>query len=593
MTLRVAALALSVLLVACEGVIGGTGYPQIDDAGEGPAPGVSPDGAVSSPSESTLLRMTKAQHRETLSSLLDRFLGDLAEPVLEAVDPVYNMIPDDSAELKPTGLIGASFSRMSQVVGEQHVRGYFEVARAVAEMIASDPARRRALFGDCIDGAGNDHAACVESAVEELGLHAFRRPITEDELAFFVDTVFSDEGQSYEATPEALRDVVVTLLTAPDFIYFVNDGDVEIEPGLLELDSYELATRLAYHFWGTMPDQELLDAAGDGTLDTPEGYAEQVERIYADPRTAETLRRFVYEWLELQNVGDPYAGVESGDVRKTMFIDGFDVGPDLSDAMVLEVLDMADYYRENGAFEDLFRSNASFATTPDLAAIYDVSVWNGVGLPEPMSNPERVGLLGRAALLASESVETHPILRGVHIREDLLCDPLGEPPANFEPGDQLTGSVVTTRERTEALTSPASCAGCHVLINGLGFPLEAFDSLGRYRDEEMVIDAMGEVAMLPVDTVAVPYVESGADDVEVNGPRELVDTLLASGKLEPCFARHYVRFSLGLLADPTFGGDPGTVDVLAELLRSGAPLHEFYKEIAYLPAFKQRVLGGS
>jgi hypothetical protein len=591
-----ARLALAVMgfsLVACEGVIGGPGLDGVANPDSG-SPGPSDTGfdaaaVVGSPSESTLVRMTKSQHQATLRTLLERFLGEHADPVIEATAPLYGIVPDDSADLHLAGLVGASFSRMSQVVGELHIRGYFEIANAVAELIAFDEVRRRQLFGDCIDEPAEDHSGCVEAFLDDFGLWVFRRPLTDDERVFLVDTVFADDGSSYQASPEAVRDVLVTLLVAPDFLYFVNDSDVEIDPGVLALDPYELATRLSYHFWESMPDDELFEAAADGRLATPNGYAEQVERVYADPRAQTTLRRFIYEWLELYNAGDPHAGLTSGDVRKELFVDGYEVTPELRDAMVAEVLDMADYYRENGVFEDLFTSNASFAKTPALAAIYDVPAWNGIGPPEPLGNPERVGVLGRAAVLASESVETHPILRGVRVREDFLCDNLGEPPVNLDPGQQLTESVVTTRERVESMTSPASCAGCHTLINGLGFPLEAFDSLGRYRTEEMVIDASGEVAMLPVDVAALPYVDGGSDSTGVVGPRELVDALVASDKLEPCFARHYVRFTLGLLADPAFGGDEDTIDALAQLLRDGVPLGEFYKEVAYLPAFKQRL----
>ena len=107
----------------------------------------------------------------------------------------------------------------------------------------------------------------------------------------------------------------------------------------------------------------------------------------------------------------------------------------------------------------------------------------------------------------------------------------------------------------------------------------------------MFNDTDGNTSMLPLDLQSIPYV-SGIDDTSaVSGPAELVEELLASGKLEECFARHYVRFTLGLLADPAFGGDPETVDLMSTQIEEGAPLSEVFKAIAFSPAFKQRLKG--
>jgi hypothetical protein len=578
----------ALLLVSCQGVIGDGGFARGSDGNRGPN-----GGGVGVPSESTLKRLTKEQHRNTVESLLVEFLGSDAGPVLDAVDPVYAIIPEDTADLSIGGLVGATFSRMAQSVGELHIRGYFDVAMTAADSIAFDEGRRVRMFGDCFEAPEQDHAACLDEFLGDFGLWAMRRPMTAEERDFFIDVVFADDGRSYVATPEALRDVLVTLLTSPNFLYLVNTEGAEVGNGVYELDGYELASRLSYHFWDSMPDQELLDAAADGTLLTPNGYAEQVDRVYADPRTGATFRRFVYEWLELYETGDVYGGVSSGDVQKMTFIAGYKVTPALREEMNEEVLDMVEYYRLNGTFEDLFTSNDSFAKSEDLAAIYDVAVWDGQSMPVPFPTPERQGLLGRAALLASATVTTHPILRGVRIREDLMCDELGAPPDDVNDVEQDFQALATTRQRTESLTSPGSCAGCHILINGLGFPLEAFDSLGRYRSEEMYIDVEGSVELLPLDLESAPFVASASDPTVVDGPAELTDAILSSGKLEECFARHYVRFTLGLLADPAYGGDSETVRALADELRAGGPLSDAFKSIAFLPAFKQRVSRGN
>jgi hypothetical protein len=526
-----------------------------------------------------------------MEDLLVHFLGEDAGAVLDEIEPVYGIIPDDPSELDVGGLIGSTFSRMSQNVGELHIRGYYDIAQTAANAIVGDDARRTQMFGDCVNEATEDHASCVAPFIDSFGLWAMRRPLTDDEHDFYLNTVFADDGTNYEATPEALADVLVVFLSSPNFIYRLENNGTEIDDGLYELDAYELAARLSYHFWESMPDEELFSAAADGSLLTESGYAAQVDRVYADERTRVTFQQFFNEWLELYKAGDPFGGVTSGSPQKMAFIEGYAVSPQLRDNMIAEVLDMTEYYRANGTFDDLFSSTASFARTEDLAAIYEVPTWNGSNPLIEFPTPERKGLMGRAALLAAATVRTHPILRGVRIRENFMCNVLGAPPANVNANVEDLEGTATTREQIESLTSPGSCSGCHQFINGLGFPFEAFDSLGRYRSAEMVIDTEGSVSMLPVDVTATPFIDGLSDGRSVTGPADLIDVLVENGQLQRCFAQHYVRFALGLSADPDFGGDPETIEALANELSSGAALSEVLKQLAFLPAFRQRLRG--
>jgi len=526
-----------------------------------------------------------------MEDLLGHFLGGDAGTVLDEIEPVYGIIPDDPSELDVGELVGSTFSRMSQSVGELHIRGYFDVAQTVANEIVQDDTRRTRMFGSCVDVATDDHASCVAPFIDSFGLWVMRRPLTDDEHDFFLNTVFADDGTSYQATPEALGDLLVTLLASPNFIYRVETEGAEIGDGLYELDPYGLASRLSYHFWGSMPDEGLFAAAADGSLLTESGYAAQVDRIYADERTRVTFEYFFFEWLELYKAGDPFGGVTSGNPQKMAFIEGYDVSPELRGNTVAEVLEMTEYYRQDGTFDDLFTSQVSFARTPDLAAIYEVPPWNGSEPLIEFPNGERKGLLGRAALLSAATVQSHPILRGVRIRENFMCDALGTPPANVNQDAEEAEGTMTTREQIESITSPGACSGCHQFINGLGFPLESFDALGRYRTAEMVIGTEGDVSMLPLEVGSTPFIDGLADSRSVSGAAELVDELLQSGKLQRCFAQHYVRFALGLSADPDFGGDTETIDALGDELAAGVVLSEVFKRIAFLPAFKQRLRG--
>jgi hypothetical protein len=560
----------------------------------GPSPGDNANSSGSSfgyASQASLLRLTKQQHLRTMEDLLGHFLGEDAGAVLDEIEPAYGIIPDDPSELDVGGLVGSTFSRMSQNVGELHIRGYFDIAQTAANAIVQDDLRRSRMFGGCVDVASDDHSACVAPFIDSFGLWTMRRPLTDEERDFFLHTVFADDGQSYEATPNALADLLVAFLVAPNFVYRLETDGEEIDEGLYELDAYGLASRVSYHFWGTMPDEELFAAAADGSLLTETGYAAQVDRIYADERTRRTFQDFFSEWLELYRAGDPFGGVASANPQKMAFIEGVDVSPQLRDNMVAEVLEMTEYYRQRGTFDDLFTSSASFARTSDLAGIYEVQPWNGSEPLIEFPTPERQGLLGRGALLAAATVQSHPILRGVRIRENFMCDRLGSPPANVNRDVEEVEGALTTREQVESLTSPGGCAGCHQYINGLGFPLEAFDALGRHRTAEMVIDVEGSVTMLPIDVAATPFIDGLGDERTVTGPAELIDELMQSGQLQNCFAQHYVRFALGLTADPSFGGDQETIDALGDELAGGAALGEVFKQLAFLPAFKQRLRG--
>ena len=578
---------MGLLLVACEGVIGGAGGgSRLGD--DSPSNSGSTFGYAS---QASLLRLTKLQHQRTMEDLLSHFLGEDAGAVLDQIEPAYGVIPDDPSELDVGGLVGPTFSRMSQNVGELHIRGYFDIAQTAANAIVQDELLRSRMFGGCGDSPSENHSSCIVPFIDSMGLWSMRRSVNDEERDFFLHKVFSNNGQSYEATPEALADLLVAFFISPNFVYRIEtDGD-EIDEGLYELDGYGLASRLSYHFWGSMPDEELFAAAADGSLMTESGYQAQVERIYADERTRMTFQHFFHEWLELYKSGDPFGGVTSANPRKMAFVEGADVSPQLRDNMIAEAVEMTEYYRQNGSFDDLFTSTVSFARTADLAAIYEVPVWNGEEPLVEFPTPERQGVLGRAALLAAATVESHPILRGVRIRENFMCDELGAPPANVNQDIQEVVEVATTREKVESLTSPGGCAGCHQYINGLGFPLEAFDALGRHRSAEMVIDDEGSVEMFPLELAATPFIDGLGDGREVAGPADLTNQLMQGGQLQHCFAQHYVRFALGLTADPSFGGDEETVDVLSDELSSGAPLSEVFKRIAYLPAFKQRLRG--
>jgi uncharacterized protein DUF1588 len=268
----------------------------------------------------------------------------------------------------------------------------------------------------------------------------------------------------------------------------------------------------------------------------------------------------------------------------------FEPGPDTTANMIAEVVGMASWYTFVGAgsFEELFTSDRSFATTADVASIYGMPSWDGVGDPPTFDDDARVGLLTRAALVATGGISTRPIMKGVFIRKGLLCDPVPPPPNNAAANPPEVSAEMTTREVVEELTEMAgsACAGCHSnLINPLCFATENFDPLGRVRTEQVLFDAAGQVVgSKPVDTHSVPAVDGG--DAPSGGAADLSQLMLESGKPQACFARNLVRFTW---ARPEHTELDGCVlEDTTRRLATGEGLAEVLRAMALQPQFRQR-----
>jgi len=254
------------------------------------------------------------------------------------------------------------------------------------------------------------------------------------------------------------------------------------------------------------------------------------------------------------------------------------------------VLDMLAYYTwdEPAGITALLTGPHSFARTSDLARIYDVPTWRGQGTPPTLPNG-RGGLLTRAALLATGTADTRPIMRGVFIRRQLLCDELDPPPPSAALTQPIAARERSTRQAVEQLTEqPGSlCASCHATrINPLGFVLEGYDALGRIRSEQRVLNLQGSVLdTLPIDLEVTPYVTE-TDARKLDSPAQLAQRMLDSGKVEACLARHYFRFTFGRYED--LEQDGCALERLRARLQQTGQLREMLREAALLPEMTHR-----
>jgi hypothetical protein len=543
------------------------------------------------PDEVPLRRLTKVQYDNTVRDLLRWALPGEADAVAQAVAPLVAAVPDDSRQA-PEGIHHGGFSRLDQSVHQEHIDTTYAVGKAVGEALTSSPARLAEVVGDCaVDGdVGNDEA-CVDEFIGRFGQRAHRRPLTDDERTFYRG-VFDGDGITQGMEPAAFADVLAVMLASPQLLYMVEHGDVAVEdrPDTYALAPYELASRLSYHLWQTMPDDELLAAAQSGAIATDEGYRAQVDRLFADPRTRVAMAEFYRQWLWLDDL-PPMDGLV-GNPRFDAFAGGFVPEPDTHEHMVQEVLAMLEHYTfdTEGTLADVMLSERSFATTPDLAELYGVAPWTG-GEPPALPEGQRVGLLSRAALVASGTTNTRPIMKGVFIRTSLLCQSIPPPPPNANANPPAPEPDRSTREVVEQLTEQpgSACAGCHQsLINPLGYATESFDALGRFRTEQALFDETGErTGTRPVDTSSIPQVVPG-DTTPSEGAADLARLMVDSGELQQCVARQYLRFSFGRPEHDERDGC--ALQELTTRLSEGAPLAEVLRAIALRPEFKQRVI---
>jgi hypothetical protein len=533
-----------------------------------------------------LRRLSRVQRESTIRDLVRWALpGDDAEAVIAAVEPTFAQIPVD--QRVGHDIHYARFSRLDQALQQEHVDAAYELGRALGAAIAEDPARLAAVAGDCATNAdAGDDDGCLDDFIRGFGERALRAAVTDDDVAFYRDVA---GAAPFDAADWS--DVVALLVNAPRALYLVEVGEGG-DDASAPLGAYELASRLSYHFWQTMPDAELFDVARNGTLTEDAVWEAQVDRVFDDPRTRDAMGSFFGEWLENSTLEELDSRV--GTVVFDAFRGDFEPGPELREHMLQEVTDAAVHYAvdASGSWEDFLLSRASFARTDDLASIYGVPTWSPGEEPPAMTDPARVGLITRAAYVATGSANTRPIMKGVFLRKALLCDTIDAPPAEAAANPPMLSEDLTTREVVEELTGEGVCAGCHLnAINPLGFATENFDALGRVRSEQTFYDEEtgDRLGASPIDTASVPQVELG-DEAESAGAADLLDLIAASEKPHACFARQYFRFTFGRFEDPEVDGC--ALALVDDALDEGLPMAEALRAMALAPSFRRRSFVG-
>jgi hypothetical protein len=548
-------------------------------------PGDNPGGLTTScddgaePGPTPLLKLTTAQYRNTVRDLLTA-LG--AGALVDRLAPQLARVPDDS--------LGDSFRALDDRISLEHVQAYFDVGVTVGDALEADAALLEAVAGACA-GEATLSDSCLRDFVERFGRLSYRRPLTAAEVT---ELAALDDGTRTPA--EAIRAVVVVAMSSPRFVNHVeiDGGALDTAESLLQLSTYEIASRLSYLFWGTMPDAALFAAAEDGSLATEAGFAAQLTRVFDDDRTRETLWQFWSEWLRLEK----FTGFETTRPGFESLVDGQLPSATLYDDMVEEIRALTELFsfERTATLTELLQTRESVTRSVELAELYGVTPATGATSPT-LAEGTRAGLLQRGALLVSNLETTNPFHRGALVRRNLLCDSLAQPDPNALPPGSLDPPPITadqtTRERfADKIEGNASCAACHDQFAAIGYALESFDALGRHRQTERVFDEQtGELlAELPLDTTGVPRVQYD-DTTQVAGAAELNQRIVDSGKVERCMSSKYFAYALRRLpATPSL--DACVIDDLAAAASDpAAGLGDALARIARHASFFQKKVG--
>jgi hypothetical protein len=404
-------------------------------------------------------------------------------------------------------------------------------------------------------------AACAERFVRQFGLKAFRRPLTEPEVALYRSLLLEEAGRSKEFLAGASL-VVEAMLQSPHFLFRVERGAAG------PFAPYELASRLSYFLWDTTPDEELLGAAGRGELSSLEQVEAKVRRMLDDPRARGAFDEFLAQWMRFDRV--------LGATRDRRRFREFNT--ELAAAMVEETRRLFDHLVWNDQdFMEFFTAGYTFVNA-DLARLY--------GLPAPAEDFARVeypagsgrsGVLGHGSflVLTSKPAETSPTARGLFIRNQFLGHEVPPPPAgvNAVLPAISESAPVTNRQRLAVHLNSEACSSCHCLIDPIGLAFEQYNAIGSFSPKMTLQFAGGRgdadeprsrrFTTVELDLDTTGFVQ-GLDDSAFATPRELGRLLAGSNACQRCIVKQLFRYAFGRAETP---GDQPVIDDLLDTFR--------------------------
>ncbi len=403
----------------------------------------------------------------------------------------------------------------NQTSSKTLVEGVELLAADAAGRLLKDTKRRAQVVG-CVPAAAKDDI-CLKSFVTAFGRRALRRPMGDDEVTRFM--ALGSLGQMANDFYVSVNAVVRAFLQHPSFLHRIEIGTpVPGQAGVYKLSEDEIAARLSYLLWGTMPSAALFDLADRKRLGTSEGVRAAATDMMADPRTRERIKRFHAMWIGFEELKQ---------------------APELASAMRAETSALLDrvIFEDQRPWQDIFRMDETFVSDA-LAKHYGIP---GPGGTQPKwvkwGNSGRRGLLSQGSFLqvGTKANDSSPTMRGLFVRRNLLCQPIASPPPGVSADDvpPVVGGDACKKTRY-AVHDQGGCAACHTQMDPIGFGLEAYDKEGRFRTFEVdhpECPISGEGEMVGVG--------------RFKGPGELATRALESGLLNSCVVEQLHRFASG------------------------------------------------
>lgn len=522
--------------------------PEVDagiqtqrDAGQNEDTG--PD--LSPPANTPPFAPSAPQMRRLLSWQYENAVRDLLGNA--AAERLRGTIPQDVA-VNGFDAVGSTQLSASLVA----IEAYEQAALAAVETALSNPDGRARLLTCTPNGV--DDAACYRTILQTFTTRAFRRPPSESDLAIWL-SIAQDAARAYNSFEQGLAFALAGVLQSPRFLYLVEYGESsnisanESPSDQVPLDGYEMAARLSFFLNGTLPDEQLLRAAENGLLSTKDGVVQEATRLLEKPQARFAFRQFFDEVFKLRQLPDLVKDAETHP----------EFTPSLRASMREETLSFAEHiaFDVDTDFRDLFDANYTLIDA-NLAAHYQVSLASAVSPNNPdavqagqaagfvkIMLPDdalRGGILGQAGFLSSFAhvKSTSPTLRGKFVREMLLCQSVPAPPPEVStvlPEDDPNAPPTTLREKLLKHQTDPNCAACHSMMDDIGFGLENFDEVGRYRQLDNG---------LPINA------DSFLDDRgRFTGPRQLGQVLRQQPEAIRCLVRNFYRFGVGHIEEET------------------------------------------
>jgi hypothetical protein len=533
------------------GTSGGTSNPSagmLDDSGTVPAP-------------APLRRLTLGEYQNTVRDLLG---------IETSAIPVKGLPSDQDS-----GLSG--FFRGSSLSTGTDARAFMNLANGIGELAAG----KAASLVPCkpIPTAGAAQDACADDFIDKFGLRAFRRPLSNGEKDALRTLYKAQRGPDVGATFEqAIGTMVGAILQTPYFLYHWELGpnaplkDAKGDPKIARFNSYEMASRLSYLFWTTMPDDKGFEAAAAGKLNSPEEIGQEARRLLADPKAKDGIVDFHMQWLEVGAVADLQKDPSFKDYT-----------PAVAASLAREVAEFSSSVflgpKADGKLDTLLTSPRSYVDA-GLAKLYGMTSFAGGDMKEVDLGPSnRAGIFTKGAFLATkaDAGESIPPRRGDLVMRRAMCITLVVPPTLPVPAVEEPSPNKTTRERY-SVHSAAECAkACHEMIDPVGFAFENFDAVGAYRTTEnnKPIDASGTFKL-------------GGTTLNFKNATELVAQLAKAPEVQDCMVRQWMRYGLKRLEADT--EEPSFKALQASFKTANYDMRELLVALTKTRAFTHRAL---